>query len=185
MCDNLLWNPFGDDLNCYIYSQLSSIIFLFGEGLKPLWGQKKFSMEKPCRHSRYPFVSGLHTGIDVLPTQTQRWPSLTRRLQLVALVKLNIADAFLKLNRSFLCLNLIKVAFHFFFSPCALRLNLLTPRHLNQKGKALPLSSAEKRKAKWESLQNKQVMASSVALLWKALPPPLTFQRCKILSLGL
>ncbi|CAM9319025.1 unnamed protein product [Lampetra planeri] len=28
------------------------------------------------------------------------------------------------------------------------RLNLLTPRHLNQKGKALPLSSAEKRKAK-------------------------------------
>lgn len=38
-----------------------------------------------------------------------------------------------------------------------LRLNLLTPRHLNQKGKALPLSSAEKRKAKWESLQNKQV----------------------------
>uniref|UniRef100_A0A3Q3EJC3 ribonuclease III n=1 Tax=Kryptolebias marmoratus TaxID=37003 RepID=A0A3Q3EJC3_KRYMA len=35
-------------------------------------------------------------------------------------------------------------------------LNLLTPRHLNQKGKALPLSSAEKRKAKWESLQNKQ-----------------------------
>lgn len=40
---------------------------------------------------------------------------------------------------------------------CALRLNLLTPRHLNQKGKALPLSSAEKRKAKWESLQNKQV----------------------------
>lgn len=39
------------------------------------------------------------------------------------------------------------------------RLNLLTPRHLNQKGKALPLSSAEKRKAKWESLQNKQVMS--------------------------
>ncbi|CAB1335496.1 unnamed protein product [Coregonus sp. 'balchen'] len=38
------------------------------------------------------------------------------------------------------------------------RLNLLTPRHLNQKGKALPLSSAEKRKAKWESLQNKQVI---------------------------
>lgn len=50
------------------------------------------------------------------------------------------------------------------FSSCALRLNLLTPRHLNQKGKALPLSSAEKRKAKWESLQNKQVTTSSVAL---------------------
>lgn len=43
-----------------------------------------------------------------------------------------------------------------------LRLNLLTPRHLNQKGKALPLSSAEKRKAKWESLQNKQVRADMV-----------------------
>lgn len=40
------------------------------------------------------------------------------------------------------------------------RLNLLTPRHLNQKGKALPLSSAEKRKAKWESLQNKQVITT-------------------------
>jgi len=43
------------------------------------------------------------------------------------------------------------------------RLNLLTPRHLNQKGKALPLSSAEKRKAKWESLQNKQVPTASAA----------------------
>lgn len=43
-----------------------------------------------------------------------------------------------------------------------LRLNLLTPRHLNQKGKALPLSSAEKRKAKWESLQNKQVAKHSL-----------------------
>ena len=45
---------------------------------------------------------------------------------------------------------------------CVERLNLLTPRHLNQKGKALPLSSAEKRKAKWESLQNKQVMTASL-----------------------
>lgn len=103
---------------------------------------------------------------------------------------------FLNLNKSFLCLNLIKVAFHVnhvtaefdtlrwhlctdivrldrekvdthtsVSSSCALRLNLLTPRHLNQKGKALPLSSAEKRKAKWESLQNKQVTTSSVALL--------------------
>ena len=44
-----------------------------------------------------------------------------------------------------------------FVSLSLCRLNLLTPRHLNQKGKALPLSSAEKRKAKWESLQNKQV----------------------------
>lgn len=58
---------------------------------------------------------------------------------------------------------------------CVLRLNLLTPRHLNQKGKALPLSSAEKRKAKWESLQNKQVtttfwISSSVGLLKKVDP---------------
>lgn len=45
-----------------------------------------------------------------------------------------------------------------------LRLNLLTPRHLNQKGKALPLSSAEKRKAKWESLQNKQVKSAMPSL---------------------
>lgn len=55
-------------------------------------------------------------------------------------------------ERTWVCL--IKPFCHF----C--RLNLLTPRHLNQKGKALPLSSAEKRKAKWESLQNKQVTAS-------------------------
>lgn len=46
------------------------------------------------------------------------------------------------------------------------RLNLLTPRHLNQKGKALPLSSAEKRKAKWESLQNKQVLTVGKNLRW-------------------
>lgn len=47
----------------------------------------------------------------------------------------------------------------------SVRLNLLTPRHLNQKGKALPLSSAEKRKAKWESLQNKQVTPAPVVIL--------------------
>jgi len=47
---------------------------------------------------------------------------------------------------------------------CVPRLNLLTPRHLNQKGKALPLSSAEKRKAKWESLQNKQVTQAKRSL---------------------
>lgn len=59
-----------------------------------------------------------------------------------------------------------------------LRLNLLTPRHLNQKGKALPLSSAEKRKAKWESLQNKQVATGPLSLSdcfgAKGSRPPLT-----------
>lgn len=68
------------------------------------------------------------------------------------------------LGTDIVLLERAKVDTLLFFS-CALRLNLLTPRHLNQKGKALPLSSAEKRKAKWESLQNKQVMASSEALL--------------------
>nr|XP_023842070.1 LOW QUALITY PROTEIN: endoribonuclease Dicer-like [Salvelinus alpinus] len=48
-------------------------------------------------------------------------------------------------------------------SPCSL--NLLTPRHLNQKGKALPLSSAEKRKAKWESLQNKQILVPELCAI--------------------
>ena len=41
----------------------------------------------------------------------------------------------------------VKLIFFVFFLVRS-RLNLLTPRHLNQKGKALPLSSAEKRKAK-------------------------------------
>uniref|UniRef100_A0A8C4R0U4 ribonuclease III n=1 Tax=Eptatretus burgeri TaxID=7764 RepID=A0A8C4R0U4_EPTBU len=45
------------------------------------------------------------------------------------------------------------------------RLNLLTPRHLNQKGKALPLSSAEKRKAKWVSLQNKQILVPELCAI--------------------
>uniref|UniRef100_A0A8C7MGP6 ribonuclease III n=1 Tax=Oncorhynchus kisutch TaxID=8019 RepID=A0A8C7MGP6_ONCKI len=45
------------------------------------------------------------------------------------------------------------------------RLILLTPRHLNQKGKALPLSSAEKRKAKWESLQNKQILVPELCVI--------------------
>lgn len=52
-----------------------------------------------------------------------------------------------------------------FLNSDAPRLNLLTPRHLNQKGKALPLSSAEKRKAKWESLQNKQVRTAFTVIL--------------------
>lgn len=62
------------------------------------------------------------------------------------------------------CISLDRYKVEALFS-CALRLNLLTPRHLNQKGKALPLSSAEKRKAKWESLQNKQVTAGPMVTL--------------------
>ncbi|XP_035677529.1 endoribonuclease Dicer-like [Branchiostoma floridae] len=54
------------------------------------------------------------------------------------------------------------------------RLNLLTPRHLNQKGKALPTSSAETRKAKRENLQSKQILVPELceihpvpASLWR------------------
>ncbi|CAH1790780.1 unnamed protein product [Owenia fusiformis] len=38
------------------------------------------------------------------------------------------------------------------------RLNLLTPRYINQKGVALPTSSAETRRAKRENLQQKQIL---------------------------
>ncbi|XP_071160069.1 endoribonuclease Dicer-like [Mytilus edulis] len=38
------------------------------------------------------------------------------------------------------------------------RLNLLTPRYLNQKGVALPTSSAETKKARRENLQQKQIL---------------------------
>ena len=38
------------------------------------------------------------------------------------------------------------------------RLNLLTPRYMNQKGVALPTSSAETRKARRENLQQKQIL---------------------------
>nr|CAB3238000.1 endoribonuclease Dicer [Phallusia mammillata] len=54
------------------------------------------------------------------------------------------------------------------------RLNLLTPRHLNQKGKALPLSSLEKKRAKYESLHNRQILVPELcevhpipASLWR------------------
>ena len=38
------------------------------------------------------------------------------------------------------------------------RLNLLTPRYVNQKGVALPITSVENRRAKRESLQQKQIL---------------------------
>uniref|UniRef100_H2YYK3 ribonuclease III n=1 Tax=Ciona savignyi TaxID=51511 RepID=H2YYK3_CIOSA len=54
------------------------------------------------------------------------------------------------------------------------RLNLLTPRHLNQKGKALPMSSLEKKRAKYESLHNRQILVPELcevhpipASLWR------------------
>lgn len=54
------------------------------------------------------------------------------------------------------------------------RLNLLTPRYMNQKGVALPTSSAETRKAKRENLQQKQILVPELcdihpfpASLWR------------------
>lgn len=62
---------------------------------------------------------------------------------------------------------------HWPFSPNH-RLNLLTPRHLNQKGKALPMSSLEKKRAKYESLHNRQILVPELcevhpipASLWR------------------
>ncbi|XP_045154133.1 endoribonuclease Dicer-like [Echinops telfairi] len=45
------------------------------------------------------------------------------------------------------------------------RLNLLKPRHWNQKGEALPLSNAEKRKAQNESVQNKQFLVPELCAI--------------------
>ena len=54
------------------------------------------------------------------------------------------------------------------------RLNLLTPRYMNQKGVALPTSSAETKKARRENLQQKQILVAELceihvfpASLWK------------------
>lgn len=54
------------------------------------------------------------------------------------------------------------------------RLNLLTPRYMNQKGVALPTSSAETRRAKRENLQQKQILVPELcdihpfpASLWR------------------
>lgn len=54
------------------------------------------------------------------------------------------------------------------------RLNLLTPRYMNQKGKALPVSSLEKKRAKYETLINRQILVPELcdlhpvpASLWR------------------
>ena len=66
------------------------------------------------------------------------------------------------------------------------RLNLLTPRYINQKGVALPTSSAETRRQKRENLQQKQILVPELchvhpfpASLWrKAVCIPAMFYRC-------
>lgn len=45
------------------------------------------------------------------------------------------------------------------------RLNLLTPRYMNQKGVALPTSSAETRRAKRENLQQKQILVPELCII--------------------
>ena len=65
------------------------------------------------------------------------------------------------------------------------RLNLLTPRYMNQKGVALPTSSAETRRQKRENLQQKQILVPELcdvhpfpASLWrKAVCIPAIFYR--------
>ena len=56
----------------------------------------------------------------------------------------------------------------------SVRLNLLTPRYMNQKGMALPTSSAETRRARRENLQQKQILVPELcdvhpfpASLWR------------------
>ena len=45
------------------------------------------------------------------------------------------------------------------------RLNLLTPRYMNQKGIALPTSSAETRRARRENLQQKQILVPELCMV--------------------
>ncbi|XP_039260610.2 endoribonuclease Dicer-like [Styela clava] len=54
------------------------------------------------------------------------------------------------------------------------RLNLLTPRYMNQKGKVLPVTSLEKKRAKYETLTNRQILVPELcdlhpipASLWR------------------
>ena len=54
------------------------------------------------------------------------------------------------------------------------RLNLLTPRYMNQKGVALPTSSAETRRARRENLQQKQIL---IPELCEVHPFPASFWR--------
>ncbi|XP_070576462.1 endoribonuclease Dicer-like [Ptychodera flava] len=46
------------------------------------------------------------------------------------------------------------------------RLNLLTPRYLNHKGKALPVTSAQTKKEKQENLQNKQFLVPELCYVY-------------------
>ncbi|XP_077992696.1 endoribonuclease Dicer-like [Glandiceps talaboti] len=46
------------------------------------------------------------------------------------------------------------------------RLNLLTPRYLNHKGKALPTTSAQTKKEKQENLQNKQFLVPELCYIY-------------------
>lgn len=72
------------------------------------------------------------------------------------------------------------------------RLNLLTPRYLNQKGVALPTSSAETKKARRENLQQKQILIPELcevhvfpASLWRkavCIPTILYRMNCLLVS---
>lgn len=72
------------------------------------------------------------------------------------------------------------------------RLNLLTPRYMNQKGVALPTSSAETKKARRENLQQKQILIPELcdvhvfpASLWrKAVCLPTVLYRVNYLLLA-
>ena len=72
------------------------------------------------------------------------------------------------------------------------RLNLLTPRYMNQKGVALPTSSAETRRARRENLQQKQILIPELcdvhvfpACLWrKAVCLPAILYRINYLLLA-
>ena len=72
------------------------------------------------------------------------------------------------------------------------RLNLLTPRYMNQKGVALPTSSAETRRARRENLQQKQILVPELcdvhpfpASLWrKAVCLPAIFYRMNCLLIA-
>ena len=72
------------------------------------------------------------------------------------------------------------------------RLNLLTPRYMNQKGVALPTSSAETRRARRENLQQKQILVPELcdvhpfpASLWRkavCLPAILYRMNCLLIA---
>lgn len=83
-------------------------MFLFGEGLKPLWGRKSFLFwENPIdRAGTFSCLDETHWALMYFQPK-HIVDHQSRRLQLVALVKLNVADVFLNLTKLFLRLNLI------------------------------------------------------------------------------